>query len=97
MGLEDWATTIRRRQWKWTEKLANDLADHWAGTIFKWEPTTTQKFGTRGRPQGRPKKHWHEDVQNFLQIHGYNDFLETAKNKQLWKDLESDYVKHYSL
>eukprot|EP00973_Karenia_brevis_P041562 5750879-Karenia_brevis.AAC.1 len=56
MCLEDWATTYRRRQWKWAHKLVTHLANHWAGIAIKWVPETQGRNKARGRNAGRPKK-----------------------------------------
>jgi hypothetical protein len=96
-GQEEWLTQWRRRQWAWASKLQNKNAHKWSAAATLWNPLLHSRAPC-GRPQARPRKRWHEDMQAFLR-HKFGESCESwhaiAMRSESWMGLSSEYVEHF--
>ena len=60
VGAEDWVTLLRKRKWRWAEKVVNHEADRWTAKILEWMPSEGARF------VGHPKLRWLDPIQNFV-------------------------------
>ena len=67
-GIETWDTTVKRRKWRWAQKIRSADVDAWAFLAATWTP----EFGLKSyRHKGRPKIRWSDDMSDLLTSHGH--------------------------
>lgn len=72
-----------QKKWRWAGHLARYTDRRWTSETTKWK-------GPRGkRKVGRPKMRWDNDIKEIAGKH----WLETAKDKKRWKELEEAYTR----
>ena len=89
--IKDWLTQWRQRQWNWGAKLFQQNEDKWTKEVLLWEPPLED---TRlcGRRQGRPKKRWSADFEEFIKYKKTETtWQEIATQTEKWKAYEEDF------
>ena len=93
MNIEEWTTTQRRKKWNFAGRVAKQGQDRWSNAAARWNPQITSDRTCR--IQGRPKKRWHEDLDEYLQRSLNNDgisWMNAAKDEELWTHLKDGYI-----
>merc|ERR1712194_95640 len=90
LGIEDWVTTQKRREWRWAEVVAREVHKQSYKPIV-WNPGNQDKHDPHRRPQ-RPKTRWLDDITKYTQsISSHASWLELASTDQ-WHNLEHVYA-----
>ena len=94
LDIEDWVSAQRRRKWNVAHRIAMQSSDRWSNRAATWNPDLTSNVAAR--PQGRPKKRWHDDINELLKEllnKDTVDRMEVAKDEAAWHRLTTHYVK----
>ena len=67
LQIGEWTTYYFRKKWKWASRVAQQPTDRWSHLAAHWNPQLNQRRAQR--PQARPRKHWDDDINSFLQHH----------------------------
>ena len=59
LNMDDWVTTVRKRQWRWASRVVNHKPDRWTSRVLHWQ---LQK-GLR--KVGHPKRRWVDPIEAF--------------------------------
>ena len=91
INIETWTQSARKQKWRFINSVANMNHDRWTKKAAFWEPTTTTEKAKRA--EGHPRKRWIDDINKYLlQQHIHNNAWTHSKKKNVWHDLESNYV-----
>ena len=67
-----WTTAYLRRKWRWAQRLTTLPDDRWCRLITNWQPTTSEQRPAYRR-QGRPRKRWRDDIDDYFKhLHNHN-------------------------
>ena len=77
-NISQWTTAYLRRKWRWAQRLTTVPDNRWCRLITKWKPTTTEHRPVYRR-QGRPRKRWRDDIDDYFDKIGTNNWYETGK------------------
>ena len=94
LGMQEWLTTWRRRQWTWAQKLVKNGGHKWSHKALEWSPFL---HASRGgvRPQARPKKRWSDDINGYLNAKGISEpWTQLAAKSETWTELENDFLTY---
>ena len=94
LDIEEWISIQRKRKWNFAQRVALQSSSRWTHIVAKWQPELTSI--RTSRPQGHPKKRWHDDIEKFLKSalgKDSVDWMQVAEDKVVWRALESDYIK----
>ena len=93
-GQKEWLATWRTRQWAWAGKLFTKDETKWSAIATRWQPllhTRSQK----GRQQGRPRKRWDQDIENYLKSKypdKDDDWKVQANYEKQWQEDSDHFV-----
>ena len=91
INIETWTQSARKQKWRFISSVANMNHDKWTTKTAFWEPTATTAKAKRA--EGHPRKRWIDDINKYLeqqQVH--NNAWTLSRNKNMWHDLELNYV-----
>ena len=97
LHVECWVAQVRRKRWKWAQRVSSLCADRWAKVAAQWKPELHfDGLQCRARRrQARPKHRWDDDL-NVLarQVLGQDsNWMALADDKKHWDELEERFVK----
>ena len=107
LQLTEWTTLYLQRKWRWASRIAQQPDERWSRLVAQWDPQITNPRHSH-RPQSRPHKRWDDDINPFLKHYINNsdddtdctnntplpDWMELARNKTKWTQLESLFIQH---
>ena len=98
LGLDDWITIQRRREWRWARTVATNAQEKWSLKAIAWAPQLDARL-CPNRRQGRPVTRWRDDIDQHIHesssgnSNEMSSWIATAQNKEIWNDLEESYVR----
>ena len=91
-GEKEWLASWRIRKWRWAGKLVSQNQHKWSYTALLWNPLLHSQRAA-GRAQGRPRKRWEEDFQQFFWYKkDSREWREVAANPTEWVQLEEHFL-----
>ena len=96
LHIECWTRQVRRRQWKWAQRVAEFSDNRWAKIAANWNPQLhfDGRQSKAMRRQSRPKQRWEHHFNAFLKNkYGYECvWSDLAKDAKRWAELEDLFV-----
>ena len=94
-----WTTTYFRRKWRWAQRLATLPNDRWCRLVTRWRPDSTEQRPAY-RKQGRPRKRWCDDINDFITHLHHNHPTTTTwvdiTDKNFWRLHEKYFINYKS-
>lgn len=74
---------IKQQKWRWTGHMMRENIDKWTKDLVEWCPRYNK------RKSGPQKFRWSDDLSRI----GGGKWMQTAKERNKWKEMEEAYVK----